>query len=53
MYWAESNGEHDKSKRLEDDIIKLDDELATLKEQFDLISAGKQIPLKSVPAKTN
>jgi hypothetical protein len=53
MYWAESNGEHDKSKRMEQDIFKLDDELAVLKEQFDLITAGKEIPLKSVPAKTN
>ena len=51
MYWAESSGEHDRSKRMEEDIFKLDDELVSLKEQFDLISAGKEVPLKSVPAK--
>lgn len=53
MYWAESNGESDRAKRLEEDILKLDDELAVLKDQFDLISAGKEVPLKSVPEKSH
>ncbi len=52
MYWAESSGEHDRSKRLEEDIFRLDDELVSLKEQFDLVSEGKEVPLKSVPSKT-
>lgn len=51
MYWAESNGEMDRAKRLEEDIIKLDEELVVLRDQFDLINAGKEIPLKSVPSK--
>lgn len=53
MYWAKSEGEKKKAKQLKEEIFKLDDELVSLKEQFDLISSGKNVPLKSVPQKQN
>ncbi|KAM3134595.1 hypothetical protein pb186bvf_013237 [Paramecium bursaria] len=47
-YWAKSNGEREKEQGMESSIFKLDDELAELKNEFDALKAGQQVPLKKI-----
>lgn len=51
MYWARSNEEHKRADQLEQEVYSVDDQLAVLKEEFDLIVAGKDVPLKNIPSK--
>eukprot|EP01017_Pseudomicrothorax_dubius_P012537 TRINITY_DN1524_c0_g1_i3.p1 TRINITY_DN1524_c0_g1~~TRINITY_DN1524_c0_g1_i3.p1 ORF type:complete len:118 (+),score=24.24 TRINITY_DN1524_c0_g1_i3:83-436(+) len=48
MYWARENKEFEKMENLITEIEKLDNELADLKAQHNLISQGKTAPLKSL-----
>ncbi len=51
MYWARSNEEHKRADQLEQEVFNVDDQLAALKEEFDLIMSGKDVPLKNIPSK--
>lgn len=51
MYWARSNEEHKRADQLEQDVFNIDDQLESLKEEFDLVMAGKEVPLKTIPGK--
>ncbi|CAD8164047.1 unnamed protein product [Paramecium octaurelia] len=47
-YWAQSNNERDKEKKLETQIFKIDDELEELKNDYESLKAGKKVPLKKI-----
>ncbi|KRX08643.1 hypothetical protein PPERSA_03514 [Pseudocohnilembus persalinus] len=47
-YWAQSNGERQKEQNMKQEIFRVDDELAQLREQYNLTNQGKSYPLQKI-----